>query len=200
MAAGKTSAAASGGWLVFEDEAGFSMTPPTTRTWAPRGQTPVVTVRGRSRRRISIAVLVCYRPGHRSRLIYRPRRDSENRNRRKSFAWTDYRDLLICAHHQLGAPLVVVWDNLNTHLTPGMRQFAADHDWLTVYQLPAYAPDLNPVEVIWSLLRRSMANTAFTDPDHLIAAIRTGLKRIQHRPHLIDGCLAATGLDPANRS
>ncbi|GAB2566064.1 transposase [Nocardia heshunensis] len=150
------------------------MTPPTARTWAPRGHTPVVTVRGRSRRRISIAALACYRPGHRSRLIYRPRRDSENRNRRKSFAWTDYRDLLICAHHQLGALLVVVWDNLGTHTMPPTRQFVADHDWLTVYQLPAYAADLNLVEVVWSLLRRPMANTAFTD--------RAPHRRPPHRP------------------
>lgn len=46
-----------------------------------------------------------------------------------------------------------------------MRKYAADHEWLTIIQLPPYRPDLNPVEGIWSLLRRGpMANTAFTDP------------------------------------
>ncbi|WP_374196215.1 hypothetical protein [Streptomyces sp. ISL-10] len=59
-------------WLVFEDEAGFSMTPPTTRTWSRRGHTPVVRVRGRSRRRLSVAALACYKAGESSRLIYRP--------------------------------------------------------------------------------------------------------------------------------
>lgn len=44
-------------WLVFEDEAGFSMTPPTTRTWSRRGHTPVILVRGRWRRRLSVAAL-----------------------------------------------------------------------------------------------------------------------------------------------
>ena len=39
---------------------------------------------------------------------------------------------------QLGGPIVLVWDNLNTHLTAGMRQFIAEHDWLTVVQLLAY--------------------------------------------------------------
>jgi hypothetical protein len=70
----------------------------------------VVRVRGRSRRRISIAALTCYKPGHRSRLIYRPRRDDGNRDGRKSFSWRDYRDLLIAAHTQLGGPIVLVWD------------------------------------------------------------------------------------------
>ena len=39
MAAGKSLAAAHGGWIVFEDEAGFSMTPPRARTWGRRGHT-----------------------------------------------------------------------------------------------------------------------------------------------------------------
>jgi transposase len=53
------------------------------------------------------------------------------------------------------------------------RVFIAGHDWLTVVRLPPYAPDLNPVEGIWSLLRRGpLANAIFTDPGHLIATIR----------------------------
>ncbi|MGW6893157.1 IS630 family transposase [Streptomyces chartreusis] len=195
LAAGGRTAAALDAWIVFEDESGFSMTPPTARTWARRGHTPVIRVRGRSRRRISIAALTCYKPGERSRLIYRPRRDDGRRDGRKSFAWTDYRDLLITAHHQLGGPIVLVWDNLNVHLAYGMRQFIARQDWLTVYQLPSYAPDLNPVEGIWSLLRRGwLSNTAFTTPEHLMQTIRHGMRKIQYRPHLIDGCLAGTGL------
>lgn len=169
------------------------MTPPTARTWSKRGHTPVVVVRGRSRRRLSVAALVCYKPGERSRLIYRPAPD-RRADGRKSFAWRDYRDLLHVAHAQLGGPIVLVWDNLNTHLTAGMRQFIARHAWLTVIQLPTYAPQLNPVEGIWSLIRRDLANTAFADPDHLIAAVRRSLREIQYRPRLIDGVLAGTGL------
>jgi transposase len=154
----------------------------------------MVVVRGRSRRRLSVAALVCYKPGERSRLIYRPAPD-RRADGRKSFAWTDYRDLLHAAHAQLDGPLVLVWDNLNTHLTAGMKQFIADRDWLTVYQLPAYAPDLNPVEGVWSLIRRGpTANAAFTDPEHLVRTVRRALREIQCRPWLIDGCLAGTGL------
>lgn len=53
--------------LVFEDEAGFSMTPPATRTWSRRGHTPVVRVRGRSRRRSSVAAPACHKAGEPSR-------------------------------------------------------------------------------------------------------------------------------------
>jgi transposase len=76
-----------------------------------------------------------------------------------------------------------------------MREFIDAHDWITCYFLQAYAPELNPVEGIWSLLRRSsQVDTAFTDPDHLISALRHGLRQIQYRGNLIDGCLAETGL------
>jgi len=71
---------------------------------------------------------------------------------------------------------------LNTHLAAGMRRYIADRDWLTVYQLPSYAPDLNSVEGIWSVLRRTTtANRAFTDPEDLIAAVRRGLRQLQYR-------------------
>ncbi|KZM69404.1 DDE endonuclease [Nocardia terpenica] len=172
------------------------MTPPTRRTWSPRGHTPVVTVRGRSQRRFSIAALTCYKDGERSRLIYRPKRHPDAKNAaRRSFAWTDYRDLLIRAHVQLGGPIVLVWDNLNVHRDARLQAFIDTRDWVTCYRLPPYAPDLNPVESIWSLLRRSnQANTAFDDPAHLMHSLRHGLRRIQHRPTIIDSCLAGTGL------
>ncbi|MER7043915.1 hypothetical protein ABT391_03265 [Streptomyces jumonjinensis] len=100
------------------------MTPPTSRTWSRRGSTPVIRVRGRSRRRFSIAALCCYKPGERSRLIYRPKRHTDHRSGgRKSFAWTEYRDLLIAAHHQPGSPIVLIWDNLNVHKDRRMRAF-----------------------------------------------------------------------------
>ncbi|MFI0504214.1 transposase [Streptomyces albogriseolus] len=171
------------------------MTPPQVKTWSQRGRTPVVRVRGRSRRRISIAALTCYKPGHRSRLIYRPRRDDGNRDGRKSFSWRDYRELLIAAHRQLGGPIVLVWDNLNVHKAVDLRQWAAAQDWLTIYYLPPYAPDLNPVEGIWSLLRGGwLSNVAFSTPERLVQPIRRGLRHIQYRSHPMDGCLTETGL------
>ncbi len=62
MAVGGIARAALEAYLVFEDEAGFSMTPPTSRTWARRGHTAIIRVRGRSQRRISIAALTSTNP------------------------------------------------------------------------------------------------------------------------------------------
>ncbi|MEU6113305.1 transposase [Streptomyces sp. NPDC047117] len=60
---------------------------------------------------------------------------------------------------------MVVWDNLNVHLDACPRAFNDGRVWITSFQLPSYSPDLNPVEGIWFLVRRSgQCNTAFTAP------------------------------------
>ncbi|MEV0648327.1 transposase [Phytomonospora sp. NPDC050363] len=76
-----------------------------------------------------------------------------------------------------------------------MRELIANRSWLTVFQLPAYAPELNPVEPVWSHLKRSPANLVETTLDQLIALVNTRVKRIQHHPGLVIGFLARTGLD-----
>ena len=152
-------------------------------------------VRGAGGGRVSIAGVACYRPGDRPHLYYHLRVHRRRKGEPKGFTWSDYRDLIIAAHHNLSAPLVWCWDNLNIHLAPELADFAAENkEWLRVYRLPAYAPDLNPAEGIWSLLKRSIANFAAADQAGLVRIIKRKLKKIQYRPHLIDGCLAATGL------
>ena len=117
MAAGKKLAAERGAWICFEDEAGHTLRPPKARTWAPRGKTPVIPVSGKGSGRISVAGLVCVRPGDRSRLLYRIKVHRSRKGERRSFAATDYAALLDAAHQYLKAPIVVVWDNLNVHVS-----------------------------------------------------------------------------------
>ena len=91
--------------------------------------------------------------------------------------------------------MVLIWDNLSVHLRAELRAFMAAQPWLRVFQLPSYAPDLNPVEGIWSVLKRGpLANVAFTGFARLLQVMKTGLKKIQYQPGLIGSCLAGTGL------
>jgi hypothetical protein len=114
----------------------------------------VVTVTGGSNKRVSLAALLCIKPGRRPRLIYRVHNNRRRRNdQRKGFTETDYARLLDAAHQQLTGPIVLVWDNLNTHVSAPMAELAAARDWLTVCQLPPYAHELNPVEPLWSHLK-----------------------------------------------
>jgi hypothetical protein len=194
VAAGKKLAAERGAWLCFEDEAGHTLRPPKARTWAPRGQTPVIAVSGKGSGRISVAGLFCARPGERTHLLYRVKIHRSRKGERRSFAETDYAALLDAAHQYLKAPIVLIWDNLNTHISAAMRKLVASRDWLHVIQLPAYAPDLNPTEAVWSHVKRSLGNLAAASVDQLAAIVRNRLKRIQYRPDLLTGFFAQTGL------
>jgi DDE superfamily endonuclease len=195
VAGGKRTAADLGGWIVFEDESGQGLRPPKGRTWGRRGTTPVVTVTGGSNKRVSLAALIAIKPGCRPRLIYRVHRRRRSKDQRKGFTETDYARLLDAAHQQLNGPIVLVWDNLNSHVSAAMTELIAARDWLTVCQLPPYAHELNPVELVWSHLKRSLANLAKRNLPQLTALAKTRLKRMQYRPALLDGFLASTGLD-----
>jgi hypothetical protein len=147
--------------------------------------------------RLSLAALIAARPGCQARLIYRTHRGRRG-DKRKGFTEQDYARLLDAARQQLGGPLVVVWDGLNTHTSRAMRELVAARSWLRVFRLPPYASEMNPVEPVWSNLKRSLANLTKHDIDQLTALIRTRLRRMQYRPGLLDGFIAKTGLDLNN--
>jgi putative transposase len=121
---GKTVAAERGAWLCFEDEAGQTLRPPKARTWGRRGHTPQIPVSGKGSGRVSVAGLVCVRPGQRSRLTYRTLTHRGRKGERRRFAETDYAALLNAVHQQLDGPIVLIWENLNTHISAAMRSFA----------------------------------------------------------------------------
>ena len=127
LAGHKRTAADLGAWLCWEDESGQGLRPPKGRTWGRRGRTPVVTVTGGQDTRVSLAALLATRPGQRPRLVYRTHR-ARRADQRKGFIEHEYARFLDAAHQQLGAPVVLVWDNLNTHTSGAMRELIAARD------------------------------------------------------------------------
>jgi putative transposase len=188
-------AAATGAWACFEDETGQALRPPKARTWARRGHTPVALVHAMGSSRVSVAGLACLKPGQPGRFLFRVRVRGRGREQRRSLAEADYAELVTAAHRTLGAPVILVRDNLSTHRSKVMREFTSAHpDWLTVFYLPSYAPELNPVEGAWSSMKSGLGNLAPCTLAQLAALVRTRLRRIQHQPELITGFLKQTGL------
>ncbi len=128
-------------------------------------------------------------------MFYRVRVHRGRKGERRSMSEADYAGLITAAHQQLHAPVILIWDNLNTHISAVMRTFTGAHpDWLTVIQLPSYAPDLNPAEGVWANRKNGLGNLAAPTVSDLAAIVKNRLKRIQYRPELIHGFLAQTGL------
>ena len=156
----------------------------------------MVRVSGKGSGRVSVAGLACYKPGEPGRLFFRTRLHRGRKGERRSMSEADYADLVTAAHHTLHAPVIVIWDNLNTHRSKVMHAFTAAHpDWLTIIRLPAYAPELNPAEGVWANMKNGLGNLAASTLDQLDAIVSSRLRRIQHRPDLIQGFLGQTGLD-----
>lgn len=146
--------------------------------------------------RVSVAGLCCYRPGHRSRLIYRTLLYRGRKGEQKGFREPDFIALLDAAHQQLRAPIVLVWDRLSTHKSPPIRAAVTARPWLRVYLLPSYAPELNPVEKVWSSMKRSLSNHCVNTANDLAVAVKNRLNRMQYRTGLIDAYFTGTGLSP----
>jgi putative transposase len=155
-----------------------------------------VEVSGKGSGRISLAALVCARPGGRTRLVHRMLvHHSGRRGEKKGFRERDFAALLDAARRQLGGKIVLVWDNSTQHKDVQMRQLLAKRKkWLTVFRLPAYTPELNPAEGVWANLKNSLGNLAACTTDELAALARTRLKKMQYRPDLLDGFITETGL------
>ncbi|MEU3342322.1 transposase [Streptomyces sp. NPDC002144] len=89
------------------------------------------TRRGRDQGLVNVAGGVCFRPGHRARLVYRQHVYHGRAGEPKTFAGRDYCDLIITVHRQLDAPLVWCRDNLSRHLTEEPADLTeANRAWL----------------------------------------------------------------------
>jgi len=88
-------------------------------------------------------------------------------------------------YRHLRAPMVLVWDRSNTHRTAAVCTALARVGACPVL-FPAYAPELNPVEYVWSYLKtKPLANLACPDVDVLAVVGRRHARSVQRQPHLL---------------
>src|SRR3989442_6902517 len=146
LAGAKKNARVHGQTIVFIDESGLSERPTLVRSWAPVGQPPVIqysfhwtqlsAIAGISFRRFSFRFF----PG-----AIRPPR---------------LLDFLKALRAQIRGRLLIIWDRLNVHRSRLVREWVEAQDGdVQLEFLPAYTPELNPVEGIWNHLKnREIAN------------------------------------------
>jgi len=174
--------------LVFLDESGLLMAPLVRRIWAPKGRTPVLYQRGRFHERVSMIAALTVSPQRRKVGLYFSLLPNAN-------VTTDTLvPFLQQLRRQLGSPLLVVWDRLNVHRSAASRLRSRFRSIRTVF-LPAYAPELNPVEIFWSYLKMNpLANDAAYHFAELVQLADRHARRIAQDQPLLRSFRSATPL------
>lgn len=174
---------------MFVDESGVFFTPLLQRTWAPRGQTPVLKHRLRSWKKVSLVGVwsVC---ANRRRVDW-----SCQLHPGRSLVQHDFIELLRSLLRRWRGHVVLVWDRLPAHRSAAVQSFVVRRPRLPLEYLPGYAPELNPNEYAWGYLKRNMlSHFCPADLDQLWFETYWQTLRLAGRDHLLKSFLAATKL------
>ncbi len=186
MAAGKKNAARLGAYLVFADESGFLLIPTVVKTWAPRGETPLL--RHRTRRdKVSAISGISVSPRYQRLGLY-------YRLYRNNIGQVEVCEFLRHLLRHLRRPIIVLLDNSNIHKGAPLRALRNRHPRLHVEYFPGYAPELNPDEGVWSLTKRKLANGRPDNIDVLTSELLKSLKSIRRSPAKLRGCIIQSQL------
>ena len=136
-----------GAHLVLIDESGFFLNPLARRTWAAKGQTPTLRSWGRHRDKVSVVAALSISPKrHRLGLYF-------HADPRHYMTAETVVKFLRAVLRRLRGRVIVVWDGGSSHKGPLIRGLLSRYPRLHLERLPAYAPELNPVELLWSYLK-----------------------------------------------
>jgi len=175
--------------LVFVDEAGFMLGPLVRRTWAPRGCTPVIRV-SEPHGRISVAGAITISP-ERAHFGFYFQLSEDNSN----FNGNAMAQFVEDIYRKLHGPITLLWDEIAIHWSQPVMEYLAKRREIVVEPFPAYAPELNPVDGVWSYVKwHRLANYTPSHCDALRERITAEFHRLQKRPDLLRSFLRQTGL------
>ena len=162
----------------------MSQRPHRCRTWAPKGQTPVLEYNFNWKSLSAVAGLTLLNFYFR---LYPGAVKSPQ-----------VVDFLAALRRHISGLLIVVWDGLPAHRSRLVRDYLASLDgWIHVEYLPPYAPELNPVEYIWAYWKQhELPNVCPKDFWSLGQEARRTLRRMRRRPRLISAFWKQASLWP----
>jgi transposase len=170
--------------LVFTDESGFYLLPGVVKTYAPEANSPVIkewqthdhlSVMGAVTREANIYTLI----------------------REESFTGLHVEEFLRHLIRHLGPRLLLIWDGSPIHRRANVTEFLASREGRGIHieRLPAYAPDLNPVEEAWQQLKHvELRNVVCLDLEELHLQLDAAIARLRQKPHLIRSFFDGAGL------
>jgi transposase len=158
--------------ILFGDEASFAQWGSLSYTWSLKGVQPTVKTSGIRKAYRVFGLLDCLR----GRLYQRGLEGKFN-----SETYSDFLRWLLSVAE---GSIILIQDNAPYHTSGRLHDFYAEHaDRLTVYQLPPYSPDLNPIESLWKKVKKDATHLRyfplFAD---LIAKVDETLAKLANLP------------------
>jgi transposase len=181
---GEKKAAQEGRTIVFIDEAAFYLLPGVVRTYAPRGQTPILRV---PLTRDHLSAISAITPQGKLFMMVQD----------TAFKGPAIVRFLRHVLHHIPGKLLIIWDGLPAHRGQVVKDFLAAGGTRRIHleRLPGYAPDLNPDEGIWHYLKHvEMKNLCCHDFTELRDELRKATARLRHKTDMIVGCFQLAGL------
>ena len=156
--------------------------PPVQRTWAPVGRTPVLRHSYR-RERLSVIGGLTMSPLRQRLGLYF-----------QIYPWNVtaveivryFTELL----RQLRGPVIVLLDGCSIHRDGKVVEFCRRHRRLQLERFPAYAPELNPEEYVWTQTKQKVSNTCPENRDDLLELTVNALCDVGESQTLLHACLA----------
>lgn len=159
--------------IVFADECGFSQKSTAKKTWAPAGETPVLEMNF-NWEKLSVIGGISLKS-----LYFQMYEESIKSEQVVAF--------LEHLQRHVGGKLLVIWDGLPAHRSKTVAEYlkkTKGRVW--VERLPAYAPELNPIEYLWGNVKgNDLANISPKELWELSKHVRDALFKKRRRPNLI---------------
>ncbi len=183
MAAAQKKAEKQGYTIVCVDASGFALLPYVARTYAPRGCTPII-YESNPHDHLSVIGGLTWR-GEFYMRVYE-----------EALTGVQVAEFLRHLLHHLPGKVMVVWDRASIHRSPEVKEVLASEEgkrlWLE--QFPTAAPELNPTEGVWALLKDELKNLACLDLLDLRHELHLAYRRVRSDPELLISCFAQAGL------
>jgi transposase len=173
--------------LIFVDESGFYLLPSVVKTYAPRGQTPIL---DQWQTRDHLSVMGGVTLTGKVYTLVRPQ------------SLNGLHTMAFLAHLQKQIPgrLLVIWDGSQIHRRAEVKAFVAAQPGTRIHleALPPYAPDLNPVEWLWQHLKNEeLSNRTCLDLEQLHQELHLALERVRQAAGLVHSFFEAALIEPA---
>jgi len=168
-------AKAKGATILFADEAGMRSDYHTGTTWAPCGQTPVVSKTGQ---RFTIQMLSAISASGEFEFML-------HEGRVNSAVFVRFLTQLMVARSR---PVILVVDGHSIHKSKEVQAFVAStHGNLELAYLPPYSPQLNPDELVWKNVKERVSKMLPTDKFDLREKITEAMRRLADAAHIVAG-------------